>query len=76
MGATYIPISRDVLRAELAVAINILQKWHAELEEGIPGIEKPGSIENVEEFLKVFYGELLIVSGKCENIANVIGNQI
>ena len=71
-----LPVTRDVAVAELEVAQNILIKWLAELKDGIPGIEKPASAPDaVEDWVKSFCGELMIVAGKCENLANVMSGQ-
>lgn len=69
---SYSPISSEVLQSEVKGSMAILQKWLDELEAGIPGIDREGSQDVTEEFLKNFLSEMLVVSAKCESIANIL----
>ncbi len=67
-----IPISQDVLLEELAVAERIVAKWKTRVSEGIPGVDVPGTDEALEEFVRLFAGELMVLAGKCETLAGVL----
>lgn len=68
-------ISRDVLLKELETAREYVDKWINKVNEGIPGIDIPASGDSdshIEEFVRELCGELRIVSGKCDNLAEVL----
>lgn len=68
-------ISRDVLLKELETAREYLDKWIAKVNEGIPGIDIPASgdsEEHIDNFVRELCGELRIISGKCDNLAEVV----
>lgn len=68
-------ISREVLLKELETAREYIDKQIAKVTNGIPGIDLPASgdaAEHIEEFVRELCGELRIVSGKCDNLAEVV----
>lgn len=68
-----LPLSTELLLSELKSAEAILRKHIAALEaEGVPAVDQPGSEVMLEEFVGELSGELLLVAGKCENIARVL----
>lgn len=50
----------------------ILKKWLDEMDAGIPGVTREGSQDATEEFLRNFLSEMLVVSAKCESVANIL----
>jgi hypothetical protein len=69
-----LPVTQDVILSELETAHRILEKWYAKTKEGIPGVDMPGSPDMLEDHLRSFCGELLLVAAKCENLAHVLMN--
>jgi hypothetical protein len=65
-------ISKAVLREELNLAQRILTKWQEKLEAGIPGVDFPVDDMAFDSFLREAVGELMVVSGKLENIATLL----
>jgi hypothetical protein len=68
-------ISRDVLLKELETAREYLDKWITKVNEGIPGIDIPAAgdaEEHIDVFVRELCGELRIISGKCDNLAEVV----
>jgi len=70
-----LPVSPDVIHSELEAARDILNKWIKKVgEDGLPNIDIPGSDEQaLGNFLNELVGELQVVSGKCDTLADVIG---
>jgi hypothetical protein len=68
-------VSKEVVLKELETAKAYLAKWEQRLEEGIPEIDFPatGNSSNaLEDFLRELCGELRVVSGKCDTLAEVL----
>lgn len=68
-------ISREVLLKELETAREYIDRQIARVTAGIPGIDLPASgdgDQHIEEFVRELCGELRIVSGKCDNLAEVV----
>lgn len=70
-----LPISKLVLIEELTLAQRILNKWQQKLADGIPGVELPAAEEEREFFLQEFCGELMLLAGKFERVAEIMANQ-
>lgn len=70
-----LPISRELLLKELETARDFLNKWHARVEEGIPGVDIPAT-GNAEEYTEAFFvemcGELRLISSKCETLSEIL----
>lgn len=72
-----LPISPDVLHNELETARAIMDKWTTLIgEKGIPGVDTPAPLQDTERFLREMIGELQVVSGKCDTLAEVVGAAI
>jgi len=69
-------VTRETMLAEMTGAKVILEAWINQLEEGIPGVDIPAAPDRLEDFLRAFCGELLIVAGKCEHLSNVLGGEV
>lgn len=67
-----LPVSTQVLLSELAAARALIEKWEQTVGTGIPGVDFPGSEDVTEGFVTELCGELLIVAGKCQTLAEVI----
>jgi hypothetical protein len=68
-----IPMSSEVLKEEIVLSMRILTKWQQRIDQGIPGRDLPAMDETaVEAFTRELVAELLVVSGKLENVANII----
>ncbi len=69
-------ITREVLLDELDAAKAIIDRWHKTIEAGIPVIDMPAPEDRLELFVRQLCGELLLVSGKCQSIAEILGNDL
>lgn len=70
-----LPVSRELLLRELAVAGEFLAKWHQRVEEGVPGLDLPAagnSTESAEDFLVELCGELRLIAAKCETLSEIL----
>jgi hypothetical protein len=72
-----LPISKEVLGDEIALAQKVLAKWQQRLEQGVPGMDFPATDEVAAElFVRELVGEFLMLAGKLESIGNVIAGAI
>lgn len=62
-------VGRDAVLVELDSALQILTRWKARFEEGVPSVDIPGSEDAFLRMLQLFYGELLLVSDKTKSLA-------
>ena len=69
-----ISISPDVMKAELDTAVAILKKWSDQISEGIPGVDIAASEDALDNFLRNLVGELKVVAGKCDTLAEVLAS--
>lgn len=67
-----LPVSGSVMVSEMKGVVSILEKWITEVESGLPGIDVPGSEENLEDKMRTLCGELMVCSGKCETLVAAI----
>lgn len=72
-----LPIHPDNIHAELKSVEEVITKWREAVDNGIPGIDipGPGAEERLDAFLRQFTGELLFVSGKCQNMAVILSER-
>lgn len=70
-----LPISQNVLFNQLELSRGILEKWTKQVE-ALPGINAPGGPVELERVLREMIGELQLVSGQCESLAEIIGTAI
>ena len=61
-------ISSGVIDDELAACRKILQEWEQEISGGLPMIDKPGKLEDLQDTLRNFMGEILYVSDKLASL--------
>lgn len=59
---------------EVESAKKILDAIADRLAKGVPGIDTPGSEESAEQFIAQVASELLLVAGKCGNLAETVSN--
>lgn len=71
-----LPVTSEVLLAEMTSAKAIIEAWITRVNEGIPCVDLPASEDQLENFLRSFCGELLIVSHKCESLSNVLSGEV
>ena len=74
-------VSADVLHAELVSVKNIIDKWVEKVGSGVPGVDIPieGNTppeERLDIWLAELIGEIRLVSGKTENIAQVLASTL
>lgn len=72
-------LSREVMLEELRTAQSYLQKWTSQLEAGIPGVHVPATESSeayVEHLIREMCGELRVVAGKCETLAEVFQDSL
>lgn len=65
-----LPISPDVLYDELESIQKVVVKWKERVKQ-IPGVDTPGSEEELQAFIRELCGELMLSAGKSEGIAVV-----
>ena len=70
-----LPVSGDLIHAELEGAEKVLAKWREAVGKGIPGVDIPGNDESLHRFLIELCGELLVVAGKCQNLSAVVSDR-
>jgi len=76
-----LPVSRSLILAELRGALAILDRWEKymdpeDLEFPLPTLDAPAPQEHLIECLIEMQAELVIVAGKCENLAESIHNRL
>lgn len=73
MGNT-LPVHPDNVHTELEHVEKIVTKWRKKVGDGIVGIDIPAADadEKLDAFLREFTGELLLVAGKCQNLAVIL----
>lgn len=74
-----LPISKEVLATEIRSLKAIVDKWDEKVTKGIPGVDYPleGNAppeERLERWLAELIGEFRLVSGKTENVAQVLSS--
>jgi hypothetical protein len=65
-------LTREVLLNEIQTAKKILEGWESKLEN-IPKYDRPGSDDDVQRFFQSLIAELMLVSGKCDTLATILG---
>ena len=72
------PVHPDTFHKDLEHLTEILEKWRDRVgKEGIPGVDQPAADAELryERFIREFTGEMLYVSGKCQNIALILSER-
>lgn len=74
-----LPITTEILKAELAGIEKIVGKWVAAVEHGIPGIDLPvdglHGDQDWEEMIRKLIGEMALCASKCEGIVSVLSEE-
>lgn len=71
-----LPVSQAALHNQLELARGILAKWVQTADEGLPGVHVPGSPIDTERTLRELIGELQLVAGQCQTLAEVLQTAI
>jgi len=76
-----LPVSRDLLLAEIRSARKILDRWERlvdpdNAEHPMPVLDAQAPEQYLVECLIEMQAELVIVAGKCENLAESIHNRL
>lgn len=72
---TVAALRSEVILKELLSVREIVDSWCARVEQGLPCVELPASEEALEAFLRQFVGEMLLASGKCQNMAMILAER-
>lgn len=67
-----LPVSPPVILQELASVKDVIAKWVEAIAQGVPFVDKPGTEEELERYMRELCGELLLVAGKCSTLAEVL----
>jgi hypothetical protein len=66
-------VSTEVIQNELETVRAIVEKWQKKIEQ-MPGVtiptQDPAAFEN---YLRELIGELQVISGKCDTLAEALG---
>lgn len=68
-------VSREVILNELRSARDYLDRWIGAVSSEIPGVDIPASGDvdvKQDSFVRELCGELRVVSGKCDTLAEVL----
>jgi hypothetical protein len=76
-----LPVSRQLLLSEIRSAKAILDRWEKYMdpeneESPLPALDVAAPKEHLVECLIEMQAELVIVAGKCENLAESIHNRL
>ena len=71
----FMPMSPDCVHDELVSVVQLLQKHIARLNDGLPGIDKPGDPEALGPLLTELVGEVYYAAGKLETLARVLNGE-
>ena len=75
--AESLPINPETIHEELLSVERLVVKWRESIGKGIVGIDLPAPDAEVklEAYMREFIGELLLVSGKCQNMALILAER-
>lgn len=65
-------VSADLIHDELVSARQILDKWSQRVDAGLPVVDAPGSVEQLDLLVREMAGELRVCAGKCGNLAEIL----
>lgn len=76
-----LPVSRELLLSEIRSAKAVLERWEKfadpeNTDSPMPALDVPAPMEHLVECLIEMQAELVIVAGKCENLAESIHNRL
>lgn len=77
MSNITLPIDPENIYTELESIEKVVTKWRALVGKGLPGVDLPAADaeEKLDAFLRQLTGELLFVSGKCNNLAVILSER-
>jgi len=77
MNNITLPIDLENIYTELEHIEKVVAKWRASVGNGLPGVDIPvaDAEEKLDAFMRQFTGELLFVSGKCNNLAVILSER-
>jgi hypothetical protein len=68
-----LPVSPDTIYDELKSCHALLGKWIERIGvKGLPGLDLPGGDDQLDDALKEFCGETLLVSRKLEALSEIV----
>ena len=67
-----LPLSTTLILSEIESAMAILARWKQRIENGVPVIDLHAPDEALHDFLRELCGELVVVSGKCTTLTEVL----
>lgn len=75
--AESLPINPETIYEELQSVEKLVAKWRKSIGDGIVGVDKPApdSEAKLEAYMREFIGELMLVSGKCQNMALILAER-
>ena len=69
-------VSTPVIQNELETAKKIIEKWQEKIEM-LPGVNVPaGDPAAFENYMREFIGELQVISGKCDTLAEALSGSL
>ena len=77
MSKITLPIDPENIYTELEHLEKMIVGWREKVGKGLPGVDLPAADaeEKLDAFLRQFTGELLFVSGKCNNLAVILSER-
>lgn len=72
----YLPVSRELMVDEIESSMKVLNKWSGALQGNIPGIDVPGSEEQLQALLEELSSELQVVASKVQSLALIVGEKL
>lgn len=69
-------ISSRVLLTEVQTAKAILTKWEESIQTGVPAVDLPAPPDRLEDWLREFCGEVRVVAGKMDVLAEILQEQL
>ena len=73
--STGLPLTPDLIYDEIKSAREILTRWEDRVQK-IPGADTPATEEELAQFVRELSGELLIASGKMQNLSVVLTERL
>jgi len=72
-----LPVSPDNIHEELESVEKLVKKWREAVGKGLPGIDIPtqDAEAKLDAFMRQLTGELILVAGKCQNLAVVLSER-
>lgn len=77
MESVALPINPETIYEELQSIEGVIAKWRESVGHGIVGVDKaaPDAEAKLEAYMREFVGELLLIGGKCQNMALILAER-